>query len=525
MLSLTQLKKLHKEGMNYAKKEAPWFFPPIKELIALQEELVQNAKNLNEFMSAVSISPPSFTAAFNVPKPLCENCLLETTPPQFGQGPLGWYFLVGNFGNMAYNFTFVRTEIAPPGAVKFPDRNEAVRWSILGGYGTSPEDWVTIPYDFIYMKYQKLTYSTFVLTGSPGQYISHCTLKTVQPMTFSFEINFKDKNGKDHSISAVQVSRVPPQRNAPGAVTRFGLPGLASLYWSYTDMDVPFCVVDEKTYMNGKGWLDHQTFKLAGVMGFLPNSAKSAQVFFTVLKSIMGAKPVNWTWMYIQDEESGIQYMLSAGLPKGYNDNPSSFKAGLVLTPNGCNVYKKAVPHNMPSICSDARIEVVKVQTVGGHPYPLEYKVTLPGGKIVLSKAIYGLNLFMNGPGQISCESPGVVFDETGQKKIGYSTLEINGPLTKRQAAANMLKNSGANPADQTSLNVLGKGQDQEQPLNRKIVAWILFLLPFILFILYIVLIFVGKKQRWERLGLFVAMGLALNFVIASMFIACWMHQ
>jgi len=520
MLSLDQLKKLHKDGITYAKKQAGWFFPPINESIDMQEELVQNAKDLNTFMAAVNITNPTFASAFNVPEPICDNCLLETTPPQFGQGSFGWYFLVGNFGNMAYNFTFVRNEIAPPGAVTLQDRNEAVRWFVCGGYGSSKTDWVTIPYDYIYMKYTPLTYSTFTLVGGGGDYIKNCTLETTQPMTFTFKLEFNDAKGQPHSVQSVQTSLVPPQKNAPNALTKFGLPGLASLYWSYTDMDVT-SVIDSQPYFNGKGWLDHQTFKVSGVKGLLPNSGGNAAVFYTVLKALVGVPPINWTWMMIQDEESGIQYMIAASLPKGYNDNPSTFKPGLVMKPNGCNINKNAVPQNNPIVCSDARVKVNVVETVGGHPYPLEYEITLPGGKVVISRAVYGLNLFLNNPGQVSCESPGILFDRTGKKKIGYSVLEINGPLTNAEVAVNQLKHAGGNPTSQSSLGAVSKAQDNYQPLSRKIVAFIIILLPLILLIIVLIVIFTSKSGRWNRLWFVVALLLFVKIALVGYVIAC----
>lgn len=513
MLSLPQLKQLHSQGMDYTVKNTPWFFPAIKDLVTLQKNYVQNTKTLNEFMSAVSIAPPSFQAAFDVPEPVCDNCLLATTNPQYGQGNYGWYFFVGNFyltgKPMAYNITFARVEIAPPGAVTLQDRNEAVRWMVMGGYGTGPEDWVNIPYDFIYMKYNKLSYSTFTLESDlsqPGEHITRCSLSSLQPMVMEFNVEFTDLKGGNHAIHTIQISRTPPQRNAAQGLTKFGLPGLASLYWSYTNMDVD-SMIDNTAYTGGKGWMDHQTFKIAGVQEF------QSQVFYTVVKTLIKPKPINWTWMFVQDEESGIQYMFAATLPDGYNDSPSTFKPGLVIKPNSCNVYEDAVPYNKPPICSDARIEVTEVQTVDSHPYPLEFKITLPGGKVVISRAVYGLNLFMNPTGQISCESVGVVYDSTGKKEIGYSVLEVNGPLSNNEVSYNLLKNIGVNPADQSAVNIIAKGQNQEQPTSRKVVAWLIFLIPLFLVVMFLIIIFARKDDRGGRFALCVALAMVLYAV------------
>jgi len=274
MLSLSQLKQLHTDGIEYATKNTPWFFPPINDLVELQKTYIKNAKTLNQFMSAVSMDVPSFLASFDVPEPICDNCVLATTQPQYGQGNYGWFFFVGNFylagKKMAYNIVFTRVEIAPPASVKLQDRNEAVRWSIMGGYGSGPDDWTVIPYDFVYMKYTKLGYSTFTLKGEAGEYIKNCYLQTTQPMTMEFSVDFLDMAGKQHSIQATQVSRTPPQSNAPNTLVKFGLPGLASLYWSYTSMDV-IAVINGGTYSGGKGGMDHQTFKIGGVQGFMPH--------------------------------------------------------------------------------------------------------------------------------------------------------------------------------------------------------------------------------------------------------------
>jgi len=513
MLSLSQLKKLHLDGMEYARKNTGWFFPPIDEVQQLQDSLIQNASTLNEFMSAVNLSNPVFGAAFDVPEPLCCDCLLKTTLPQYGQGSLGWFFFVGNFylqgTPAAYNFTFVRCEIAPPATVKI-DRNEAVRWFVCGGYGTSAQDWVVLPYDFIYMKYNQTSYSTFALVGGGGEYISSCSFSSNQPLTFVFTLDFKDVSGVSHSMNATHVTRTPPMQNGKGANVKFGLPGLASMYWSYTDMDI-VCVLDGKTYNDGKGWMDHQTFKLQGVTGI-------SQVLYTVIKTLSGNKPINWTWMCIQDEQDGIQYMISAPLPKGYNDTPSTFREGVYITGLSCNVYHKAIPSINVTTPIKPTLQITGVQESNGHPYPTEYKIVLPSGKTVISKAVYGLNLFRNAGGQVSCESPGVLFDSKGNA-IGYSVLEINGPLSNEEVAINQLIASGGSKTDLSALKTISRAQNNEQPIFRIMVAFLIFLLPFFYIILCLIVIFrhkQGKDHRFKvmiKITLFILLSIALLHV------------
>jgi hypothetical protein len=522
MLSLTQLKKLFKDGLDYANKNSSWFYPPIEDLDELQNSLVQSAPDLTTLMSAVRIPNPNIGAAFWTPKPVCDNCLLKNTQPLWGQANTGWYFFVGNFGKMVYCITFFRLEVAPPQVFKGQNRGDAVTWLIGGGYGTSVQDWSVIPYEYVQMTYVPLTYSTFTLEGKGTKYIESCSLKTITPMTFTFSIDYTDAKGAKHSIQTSQQSLTPPQAAAPNAFL-FNVPNIGSLYWSYTNMDVT-SVINGVAYSKGKGWMDHQNLKISNPTGFFRGTSHLAQVVATVGKTITGPKITGWTWMFIQDQESGIQYMFSTALPKNYHSTPSSFKPGLVLPKASvCNVYKDAVPLNNPSNCSDLRIEVTKTQTVGGHPYPLEYHITLPGGKEIISRAMHGLNLFVNGP-SVSCESPGLVYDKTGKKTIGYSLLELNGPLTFAETTAQLIGLSGAKPTD-ASVSAIDKGVKGYQPMSRKVVAWIITLLPLALFILFIILIFVWKQQRWERFGLFVAIWLAIQVIFAAVMIVSLRRQ
>ena len=517
MLTLANLKKLFKDGMDYANQNSSWFYPPIDDLDEIQNDLVQKATDLTTMVSAVRITNPNIGAAYWTPKPVCDNCMLKNSQPLWGQAPIGWYFFVGNFGNMAYCITFFRIEIAPPQVFKGQNRGDAAVWLIGGGYGSQTQ-WNVLPYEYIQMKYTPLTYSTFTLVGTGSKYFGDCYLKSTTPMAYTFSVDYKDQKGVSHSVQATQQSLTPPQQAALNGFILGILPGMGSLYWSYTDMDVTF-VVNGSVHNNGKGWMDHQNLKLANPTGLIQGSTRLSQVLYTVGKTLAKPSIVGWTWMFIQDMESGIQYMLSTELPKNYHSVPSSFKPGLVLpTARICNIYKEGVPYNNPGACNDVRIEVSKVQIVGGHPYPLEYNITLPGGKQVVSRAVYGLNLFPNGP-QVSCESPGVVFDKTGTKKIGYSILEINGPLTFAEMGMQSLVLAGGDIKSQTSMNAIEKGQKGYQPTNRKVVAWLITLLPFIIFVLLIILIFVGKKNRWAKLGLFISVSMVVYSVLLGVII------
>ena len=520
MLSLSQLKSLYKEGIDYAKNKAPWFFPPIEDAISQQLQLVQKAPDLTTFMAAVNLSNPTFQGAFDTPVPIPQNNLLSTTPPQWGSGAFGWYFFVGNFGltddPISYCFTFFRCEVAPPGAVTLKNRGNAVAWFIGGGYGKNEQDWVTVPYEYIQMNYTPLTYSTFTLEGKGEKYIGDCYLKTTEPFVFTFNINFTDLDGNSHSVQSVSQSLVPPQQAGDRGYISYGFPGLASLYWSYTDMDVT-AVIDGKTYYGGKGWMDHQTMKIAGVKAFVPGSTVNHQALFTVLKTISGpANNQGWTWNMIQDLESGIQYMIATRLPKGYHDNPSSFQPGLKLKETICNMYKDGAPYIKPEGCKDLVIEISKVQVANGHSYPLEINFTLPGGKKVISRTVSGLNLFTNNAAQISCESPGILYDESGQKQIGYSLLELNGPLTRSEVITKALKLSGGDPSSQTQVSILNKAATGYQPTSRKIVAFLIVFMPLILLVVFIWLIFHSKKGRWDRFGLVVVVILLLEIVMVT---------
>lgn len=497
LLDLETLKNLYKKGMQYAKKKyCTLFTDPQDDLTNYQIALVDKAQNLQQFIGATRIINPVFDNSFWSPKSVCNGCELQNTGIQFGVTATGWYFISAVVQNWCYNIGIFRVEIAPPDVVDFPDRNEAVRWQIFGGYGEVGGKWYSIQNETIYMKYEQPSYSTFSLSGvGMTKAISFSSL---QPMKFEMSLSFTDTKGMKHNIKSTMTPNMGPCSNGPGSCLGC-VPGAGSMYYSYTSMNTDLMIgTNNELFTGGIGWIDHQNLKSGQLKSLYSRALQYAVVAITEKKTR------GWLWFSIQDEESGIQYMLTYLYP------PQKFAAQAVKTNTVLhakdlaliNVYKEGRSYFKPTTTvmdsTQTRVEIVDSVIVNGVSLPSTYKITLPGGKKVILTRASGINAYPIANAPYEC--PALLLDETGKKRIGVGLIEANFYFDNETFAKRLIVDAGGDPHNKSNVDTVMKGLVPPQTGGQKFLAFVIVLIPLWILLSALVFVFCSKENRKPRL-------------------------
>lgn len=493
MLSLDNIKSLFIKGMNHSNSIYKGvLFDRDDSLSNYQINLVNKAQDLTTLMNAIWIGNVNkvWSSAFTAPKPICTGCELGYTAVQFGVAHVGWYFLYGIAGNLCFNLSFFRLEIAPSSVVEkeYPNlpKGEAVRWSVLGGFGTIPSasspnaEWYSIQPEWIYMKYDQPSYSTFSLVGT-GNNIQ-VSLSSPTPMNFQVDLKYNDTQNKPHTFSTVMVANTGPTANMPNSC-ECGF-GLGSFYYSYTDMNVSI-VADGTSTDNGSGWIDHQLIK-NGVANTLYGQA--LQTLSNVLTNNITP---GWLWTTIQDKQSGIQYMFTHFFGKKF------FTSDVVpnenITNAMINVYKEGVPYFNPTSpdMDSADMKMVMTKTVysevNGLNMPASYNITLPGGKQVVLSIATAPNVY---PSSFApYETPAFLYDLNGNI-IGTGLIEANFYYDNSTIASRLIDFAGGNSKNSDEFNIVYGAMTAKQKWYQKVLGFIIVLAPLIilLFALWFIL-------------------------------------
>jgi hypothetical protein len=505
LLDLDGVKSLYKKGVEYAKKKYnSIFFDRDDKMFDYQLKLMDNAKDITTVMDIILLPNNTFSTAFQAPKDICSGCELQNTGIQFGVGNVGWYFLYGIVGEYTFNITFFRLEIAPPDVVGI-DRSEAVRWGCQGGYGEIKTGvWHTIQHEWLYMKYNQDSYSTFELSGS-GNNVS-AVLSTKQSMQFNAIVNFRDSANVLHNLDILMVANTPPLPNFPnGCDCGYDL---GTLYYSYPDMNVSMSV-NNGTIQSGYGWIDHQNMK-----GGIPKG-NYIQALETVENVFAKQITSGWLWFSIQDRESGKQYMLSHSFGTKFYENDIKLNQKIPLTM--INIYEKGTVKFEKDM---SKIDVVMVETQQ-YVFPDGTKINLPskyniefpdGKKVVFAIATKQLNVydFPLAP----YETPALLYDSTGTKIIGSGLIEANLYLDNNTLAKKQIKSAGGDPTNVNDVNTVIDTIVKKQKTWQKILAFIIVLFPLWIILLSLLFIFYKKDNRMVRVGLSVALLLLMVMVM-----------
>jgi len=500
VLDLNGIKNLYAQGVAYVKKKnsSPLFTKEDKYLDYVSS-LVNKATDLTTLMSAIWMSNYSkyWSSSFNAPKNVPSDKLLQHTGIQFGYGGQGWYFFSGVAETVTYNLTFFRVEIAPPQVVADAgiDPSEAVRWWVLGGYGTipapnSPSVWNSIASELIYMKYTQNSSSTFTLTGS-GNNVG-ATISSSVPMTFNLDLNWK--NTSNHTMQIVMNALAPPSPNFLNAC-QCGF-GLGNWYYSYTNMNVQVSVENGKV-QTGRGWVDHELIK----PGIANNYTMQALQVLTNTSASPG-----WLWFSIQDDQTGLQYMFSH--PFGKQVYADGVKLNQNITADIVNVYKDGATYINPTRTdmdqADLKIQMIETVSVPslGLNLPSKYNITLPGGKEVVLEIATAPNVYTST--FASYETPAILYD-TMQNRIGQGLIEANFYLDNPTLAKRYIIAAGGDPNDSDQYNLVLNTLDGKPSGWQKFLALMIVLIPFWLLLLALVFILHKKSGRSTRIGLAIA--------------------
>lgn len=480
VLDLQGVKDLYKKGVKYAKDNySSIFFTRDDELFDYQLTLVDHAKDLNTVMNTIWLPNQTWQNSFKPPQPICSGCELSHTGMQFGVGHLEWYFFSGVTESYTFNICFFKHEIAPPDVVDI-DPSEAVRWIIQGGYGDRGGTWHSLPPEWLYLKYNKLSYSTFTLEG--GNDKISAKLSSLKPMNFEIELNFDNQN-----IKISTSANTPPLPNFKDACACSQ--DLGTFYYSYPDNDVTF--YKDNNISNGKGWIDHQLTK-NGV-------PKSIYIQALIASLNLQSKSAGWLWTIIQDFTTDTQYMLIYFFGKKYYSE--SVELDKIIDFQVVNVYKDGTVDNSP--VHKPQIKMIETFNHRGINLPKKYSVKFPHNRqayleIASNPNIYTMNVE-------SYETPAILYDDKGDI-IGSGLIEANVYYDNDYFAKNLLKfvNGSLDKLDLIKNSIV-----KPFKLYQKILGFFVILLPLWMVIITAVFILKGK-QRSPRIGLSIAIFLIL---------------
>jgi hypothetical protein len=475
------------------------------DLCDYQINLAQKAQDLNTLMNAIFISNSNkpFVSYFKNPKEICTGCELANTKVHFGHGSVGWYFIFGIAGNLCFNFSFYRQEIAPPKIVEEEniDPSEAVRWNVSGGFGTIGANpvWYSSQGEWMYLKYIENSYSSFSLIGSSDTGNTSVNFFT-DAMSFNITVNFVDTNQTKHALNMQLKGNTPPLGNYPNSC-QYCFYDIGNFYYSYTDMDVIIKAdnLPEQSASNS-GWVDHQ---------FLKNSY-ATNLSLRAMSILFKYKQQNgWLWFAVQDKETGIQYMFNVF----YDDTYSDIKLNKKLSIDMINVYREGVVHYKPTntAYSYKDCEIILLETVNtayGN-LPSKYSITLPGGKKTILKIATAPNIYENIAIK-SYETPAYLYDQSEQNIIGTGLIEANLYLSRDTLTKNFISLAGGNSSNADEYNIIYDVLSNKISTYHKFLAVLVLLFP--IFILFFAILFTFYKKENIKPRLCISIVLLLLF-------------
>lgn len=418
--SLPDLKRLFVKGLDYANERATFFIPANRGLTDFQKLAAQEAKDINEFMTAVMLTNSAWQNSFDRPLPLRDYA--KATHFKFGEGDKEWYFIVGIFEEMAFVFCLFRLDIAAPAVVRtmFKDPSQAVVWNLWGGFGfRDTQTWTQFPFEWLQGPYQNRIGSSFSMALSNVAGDFKVDFAMTQNHIFEFTVAYGSTK-----LSATVTASGPPLPMAPHGCLFCGNYGLQSKYFSRSHCDVE-ATLNDRTFTDGHGWIDHQSFLVGQGDSTINNIlGNSTRVIYKV--------QLAWLWMYVQDLTTDTYYMMYKAV------RPDQFKSGKKYKLS-CNIYKTK---SMQFDVKGAELIVGPTSRYEDFDYPLEYHLTLPSKQKVILRASYGVGAFPNAARIDSWEVPAVLLlDSPEQEELGYGIVELNGVTPQKTQMQRVIKN------------------------------------------------------------------------------------
>lgn len=503
VLNLQGIKSLFTKGMNYVKDNFDMTLVESEnDLCQYQIQLAEKSKDLNTLMNAIFISNSNkpFITYFKNPKEICTGCELANTKVHFGYASVGWYFIFGIAGNLCFNFSFFRQEIAPPKIVESEkiDPSEAVRWNVSGGFGTIGENpvWYSSKGEWLYLKYTENNYSSFSLIGTSDSGNTVVNFFT-DSMLFDITVNFTDTNSLKHNLNIKMKGNTPPLANFPNAC-QYCFYDIGNFYYSYPTMDIIVKADNLQEQMGeSSGWIDHQFIK-----NTYPNNLTLRALTFLFSNVLENG----WLWFAIQDNETRIQYMLTVHYKDTYI---KSIKIGEKLEADTINVYREGVPYYKPTntAYSYKDCEIVLLETIktSHGDLPSKYSITLPGGKKTILKINTAPNIYENIAIK-SYETPAFLYDSSEKNIIGTGLIEANLYISKSDLSKNFIDLAGGNSTDKNQYDIVYNALNRKPTAWHKFLAILILLFPVLLIFLAILFILYKKENRKPRIGIAVCL-------------------
>jgi hypothetical protein len=404
--SLSDLKSLFVDGLDFANSRATFFAPANPKLSQFQKLAVSKASDLNQLMTAVTLVNGALLNAFEPPVPHADGSRI--TNFKFGEGNSEWYFIVGVFAEFAFVFCPMRVEVAPPAIVrkKFKNPADAVVWNMIGGFGfRHSQTWTKFPFNWLQGDYRSKPGHFSMALSNEEMYVNFAMIDN---HVFKFTVAFGDTK-----LTAEVVAKGHPLPMAPNGCLNCGQYGLQSKYYSrsYCQVSANLIMADKSwLFTKGHGWIDHQSFYIG------QGSSTVGNLAWNSLRVILKQRKLVWLWSYVQDFETNTQYMITTLV------DPDKFATGKTYKPT-CNVYRTNRVELSVKGCTLRVGPTVKDQNFD---YPLEYIITLPSKKQVALKVEYGYGVVPNFTRLDSWEMPAVLYNAQGNE-IGFGVVELNG--------------------------------------------------------------------------------------------------
>lgn len=422
-------------------------------------------------LASAALLTPQPTIGFYPIEPLTGNDPLNYSCFQFGQGNLGWHFMYGHLGDIAFTCILFRVEIATPHILKnmFINPSDGCIYTIAAGYGTRNGNWMTLPRTAVQGEYKckDKSFSFEAILSSECPWLQKCSFSQDNGIT-SVNISWKTGDELQHIIASLTPSKKPIYEG-PCGCNPICIGGAGFLYWSYTAMTVSANIGTTQTLFTGTGWYDHQWMGVS-------LQDKYWQLINNIQTAFSTPKVTRWIWLTLQLPED-LQYMLAAAVGDGLIKKGDMYDLKITKSQGSNTEYNLT-----------GKAKVLDTILYEDTEFPIKYSITVEDKTYIL-KAAFGNSGIYLPTGNLNWEGPGDVYNPDESAIIGIGFLEANNIHTE----TDLLK---------VQLNLAGIDQDKmkifklkKTPLKTGVLSVVIFLIILGLILTGIGLIIVSFKR------------------------------
>ena len=360
-ITLSQARDGFVRQLDFAAAHVPWPWRQNEEARAALRRAAQ-AASLQQLSALISLDP-WFQLGYYPALPLESPRQLNVF--QYGQGPIGWFWLIAWVNPSTSTFVQVarQTTVSPAVDPSSPSTYNVVSYIASGGKREyAPQVWEAGVYES--------TKSSFQLTiGNTLKF------QWLEKDTYSLHLRLGN-----YEIEQEFSSEQPPAFNAPGGCL-FCTGGLGTPYVSYPNPKVTTKKLignglSVSTSSQGHGWIDRQ------LSGTIPRSGFALGALEAFLPAYVGLGPYVWLVVKLRDE---TQRML-------WNRISTPPQIGKPIRVR-VNEYVKGM--RLPS-AADATVTPVRLNSLG---FPLVYEIQLEGLGVLELATLAEDFVFVDGSG------------------------------------------------------------------------------------------------------------------------------